>query len=135
MARSMEGVEVTRFDMRVRGSDERPVDEAPVRFVAPKVKVIAHLKCHMCGRPGGVVENDKLTSPRFTLQKTGPGDATPIGSWRKLRCETCGGSLYVDEVEKVQVHRELTPEQLFGPEPRKGKARKRERGERRQHSG
>jgi hypothetical protein len=60
------------------------------------------------------------------FRNAGPGDTRSVGNWRTLRCETCGGSLYIDEIEEVQIHKELSAEQLFGPEPRKGRPRKRE---------
>ena len=117
----MEGSEVTRSDVVARGADDPAAGVAPMRQLSTRSRIIAHLKCHMCGRSAGAVEGN---GDRFP--KPGPGDIAPVGNWRKLRCETCGGSLYVDEVEKVHVHKELTAEQLFGSEPRKTRPRKRE---------
>jgi hypothetical protein len=61
-----------------------------------------------------------MRSPTYVLfRKHGTREPILVGNWRKLRCETCGGSLYIDEIEKVQARKELTAEQLFGRESRR----------------
>ncbi len=95
-----------------------------------RVKIAAVLKCHLCGRSAGVIESDKFPFPaRVRLRTPGNAELTVVSNWRALRCPTCGGSLFADEVERVYVQREFTAGELFGPETRRGRQRKERPGE------
>ena len=65
---------------------------------------VADLKCYMCGSVSGSIESEQsLTAaphvPRPVLLRQ-PGHATSpsqILNWRHLRCDRCGGPLFLDE--------------------------------------
>ncbi len=123
MAQSVQGTE----DPVARGGPDGPgYAPPPVARRVTEASVIANLKCHLCARVAGVLEGDRLVSPnRLLFRKQGTGESTRIANWRELRCEACGGTLYLDEIEEIRVRKdEPTAEQLFGPEPRRGRPRK-----------
>jgi hypothetical protein len=123
VARSVQGAEDPVARGGPDGSGHAP---PPATERVPETRVIANLKCHLCARVAGVLEGDRLVSAnRLLFRKQGPGEVTRIGNWRELRCQTCGGTLYVDEIEEVPVRKEEpTGEQLFGPESQRGRLRK-----------
>ena len=66
---------------------------------------VADLKCYMCGSVSGSVESEQsLTAaphvPRPVLLRQ-PGREQPVQvlNWRHLRCDRCGGPLFLDESE------------------------------------
>ncbi len=95
-----------------------------------RVKIAADLKCHLCGRSAGVIESDKFPFPgRVRLRTQGNPELTIVSNWRALRCPTCGGSLFADDVERVYVRREFTARELFGPDTRRRRQRQERPGE------
>src|SRR5579859_6826675 len=99
-----------RFHERARRFDRRvPQAAEPVS----EVNIVADLKCHLCGRSAGAIVSDQFPFPaRVRLRTRGNPDSTIISNWRTLRCPTCGGSLFADEVETVYVRREFTAGEL-----------------------
>jgi hypothetical protein len=53
--------------------------------------LVSELKCYLCGRSCGSIETEQA-------QPTRP---VPDTTWQRLRCERCGGTLYIDDSELV----------------------------------
>lgn len=72
------------------------------------VMVHVELRCLLCARPFGT-----LIVPRWpwpgpaSFRPAGSAPAVEIPDWRRLRCATCGGSVYPDEVTPVRIHPRL----------------------------
>jgi hypothetical protein len=82
--------------------------------------LLADLKCYMCGAAVGSIERERgTTAPMVALQRG--GQIGMIGSWEtsRLRCQRCGGSVYVDQVEIVD--RRVEPIEWEDEGPRRGR--------------
>jgi len=68
---------------------------------------VADLKCYMCGSVAGSIESEQSLTvapsvPRAVVLRRGANDqGMQVLNWRSLRCERCGGPLFVDEVEVI----------------------------------
>lgn len=62
------------------------------------------LACLLCGRAIGALETRcwPVLGPAL-LRSTGQSPAVCIADWSRLRCTTCGGNVYVDEVRTVRL--------------------------------
>jgi hypothetical protein len=90
---------------------------------------VADLKCYMCGSVSGSIESEQsLTganpsgSPVY-LRQTGRDQAVQITSWRGLRCDRCGGPLFLDETDVVT--RRYEEYNWLDERPRRGRPPKR----------
>jgi hypothetical protein len=90
---------------------------------------VADLKCYMCGSVSGSIESEQsLTGARPTaspvlLRQTGRDQATQIANWRRLRCDRCGGPLFLDETDVVT--RRYEEYNWLDERPRRGRPPKR----------
>jgi hypothetical protein len=94
---------------------------------------VADLKCYMCGSVAGSVESEQS----FTTPSTGaprsvspvllrlPGRDQPLQilDWRHLRCDRCGGPLFLDETEVIT--RRYEDYNWLDERPRRGRPPKR----------
>lgn len=68
---------------------------------------VADLKCYLCGSVSGSIESEQsLTAARYPTRPVllrQPGSATPVPTlnWQHLRCDRCGGPLFLDESDVV----------------------------------
>ena len=82
-----------------------PVRRLPVTSLAgsPPIRVIrADLRCLLCTRALGVLEAQRWpTSDPVLIRPYGSASAVQVAEWWNLRCPTCGGNAYPDEVDEV----------------------------------
>jgi hypothetical protein len=92
---------------------------------------VADLKCYMCGSVSGSIESEQsLTgaSPSgspvvFRQAGRDQAQAMPIADWRRLRCDRCGGPLFLDESDVVT--RRYEDYNWLDERPRRGRPPKR----------
>ncbi|MBV9580091.1 MAG: hypothetical protein JO057_16000 [Chloroflexi bacterium] len=63
---------------------------------------IGEMQCFLCGNVAGSLEVDRKPLPAFGIWR--PADGTPaqrVADWRSLRCNRCGGALYIEGFEAV----------------------------------
>ena len=84
-----------------------PLPQLPVTSLAgsPPIRVIrADLRCLLCTRALGVLEAQRWpTSDPVLFRPRSGASAVQVAEWWNLRCPTCGGNVYPDEVEEVPV--------------------------------
>ena len=97
----------------------------PGHMTVVSERVVAEVKCHLCGRVAGSLERQRspLATPVVFRPRSSDGAAVRVSNWAKLRCQACGGTLYLDQVQMVRERAEPTPEQLWGSEPRRRRQR------------
>jgi hypothetical protein len=89
---------------------------------------VADLKCYMCGSVAGSIESEQspasagVSSPVF-LRQAGREEAVQVGNWRKLRCDRCGGPLFLDESDVIT--RRYDEYNWMEERPRRGRPPKR----------
>jgi len=90
---------------------------------------VADLKCYMCGSVSGSVESEQsltgaaaLARP-VLLRQAGTDQPVPIANWRRLRCDRCGGPLFLDETDVVT--RRYEEYNWLDERPRRGRPPKR----------
>ena len=90
---------------------------------------VADLKCYMCGSVIGSIESEQsLTgiagagSP-VRLRYAGHDEAVQVANWRRLRCDRCGGPLFLDETDVVT--RRYEDYNWLEERPRRGRPPKR----------
>jgi hypothetical protein len=90
---------------------------------------VADLKCYMCGSVSGSIESEQplnrvaaQTSP-VLLRQVGRETAVPVANWRRLRCDRCGGPLFLDETDVVT--RRYEDYNWLDERPRRGRPPKR----------
>ena len=90
---------------------------------------VADLKCYMCGSVSGSIESEQSLSgatpsgsPVY-LRQTGRDQAVQIANWRRLRCDRCGGPLFLDETDVVT--RRYEEYNWLDERPRRGRPPKR----------
>lgn len=70
----------------------------------PRPHMIADVKCYFCGHISGQVEGDRgstVTDATFTPR---PGyTGRPFASSRRLRCERCGGPVFLEDVTPMLI--------------------------------
>jgi hypothetical protein len=90
---------------------------------------VADLKCYMCGSVAGSVESERpftsVPAPgdAVSLRQPGSEHAVQVGNWHKLRCDRCGGPLFLDETEVVT--RRYEEYNWLDERPRRGRPPKR----------
>lgn len=92
---------------------------------------VADLKCYMCGSVNGSIESEQsLTSTlpaaadqAVLLRQTGRDQPVPVLNWRRLRCERCGGPLFLDETDVIT--RRYDDYNWLDERPRRGRPPKR----------
>jgi hypothetical protein len=90
---------------------------------------VADLKCYMCGSVAGSIESEQtLTSAAapgnpVLLRQTGRDQPVPVANWRRLRCDRCGGPLFLDETDVIT--RRYDTYNWLDERPRRGRPPKR----------
>jgi hypothetical protein len=104
----------------------------PESFDKPLRRTIfrADLKCYMCGSVAGSIESEQafaeaaLAHRPVLLRRAGlPQQVMPVLNWRTLRCDRCGGPLFLDEVEAIT--RRFEDYNWLDERPRRGRPPKR----------
>ncbi len=113
----------------MKGSTQRMTPETyakPIRRTFFK----ADLKCYMCGGVAGSIESEMSfleaaqSGRSVHLRRAGmPQQAVPVANWRTLRCDRCGGPVFLDEVEVVT--RRYEDYNWLDERPRRGRPPKR----------
>ena len=89
---------------------------------------VADLKCYMCGSVSGSIESEQsftaATAERPVLLRL-PGRESPlqVANWRRLRCDRCGGPLFLDESDVIT--RRYDEYNWLEERPRRGRPPKR----------
>jgi len=90
---------------------------------------VADLKCYMCGSVSGSVESEQsltgaaaLARP-VLLRQAGRDQPVPVVNWRRLRCDRCGGPLFLDETDIIT--RRYEDYNWLDERPRRGRPPKR----------
>jgi hypothetical protein len=89
---------------------------------------VADLKCYMCGSVNGSIESEQsLTAAPYAahpvlLRQTG---RTPVEvvNWKRVRCDRCGGPLFLDETDVIT--RRYEEYNWLDERPRRGRPPKR----------
>ncbi len=90
---------------------------------------VADLKCYMCGSVVGSVESEQsLTAAPQTarpvlVRQSGQATQTVVPNWRRMRCDRCGGPLFLDESDVVT--RRYEDYNWLDERPRRGRPPKR----------
>jgi hypothetical protein len=90
---------------------------------------VADLKCYMCGSVTGSIESEQsLTGMAASgnpvlLRYAGRDEAVQVADWRRLRCDRCGGPLFLDETDVVT--RRYEEYNWLEERPRRGRPPKR----------
>lgn len=90
---------------------------------------VADLKCYMCGSVVGSVESEQpLTAASHggrpvLVRQAGSDTPTTVRNWRRLRCDRCGGPLFLDESDVVT--RRYEEYNWLDERPRRGRPPKR----------
>jgi hypothetical protein len=106
-------------------SAEQPITAKPER----RTVYTADLKCYMCGSVAGSIESEQalagLAVPGMPvlLRQTGRDQPIAIANWRRLRCDRCGGPLFLDETEVIT--RRYENYNWLDERPRRGRPPKR----------
>jgi hypothetical protein len=81
---------------------------------------LAELECFLCGNLAGSVQAEYRPLPTFGIWRPASGAAPQrVADWRSLRCNRCGGALYVDRVEAIGLPDECG--EVSRKSPRKGR--------------
>jgi hypothetical protein len=82
--------------------------------------VLADLKCYLCGAAVGSIQRERGTTGGALAFDRG-GQVGLIGALEasRLRCQRCGGSVYVDQVEIID--RRIEPVEWEDEGPRRGR--------------
>jgi len=90
---------------------------------------VADLKCYMCGSVVGSVESEQsLTAAPHAarpvlVRQAGNATPTTVLNWRQMRCDRCGGPLFLDESDVVT--RRYEEYNWLDERPRRGRPPKR----------
>jgi hypothetical protein len=90
---------------------------------------VADLKCYMCGSVTGSIESEQSltaaapTLPPVLLRQPGSPHAVQVLNWQRLRCDRCGGPLFLDEPDVVT--RRYESYNWLDERPRRGRPPKR----------
>jgi len=90
---------------------------------------VADLKCYLCGSVAGSIESQQSLTAAVRngqpvgLRRPGQTKATPVLDWQRLRCDRCGGPLYLDESDVIT--RRVDEYNWLDERPRRGRPPKR----------
>jgi hypothetical protein len=89
---------------------------------------VADLKCYMCGSVAGSIESEQsftgaTLGNAIQLRQAGRDEAVQVANWRRLRCDRCGGPLFLDETDVVT--RRYEEYNWLDERPRRGRPPKR----------
>jgi hypothetical protein len=90
---------------------------------------VADLKCYLCGSVTGSVESMQpftaavQAGQPVALRRPRQTHATSVLDWQRLRCDRCGGPLYLDESDVVT--RRVDEYNWLDERPRRGRPPKR----------
>jgi hypothetical protein len=90
---------------------------------------VADLKCYMCGSVIGSIESEQSltgiagTGNPVLMRYAGRDEAIQVANWRRLRCDRCGGPLFLDETDVVT--RRYEDYNWLEERPRRGRPPKR----------
>src|SRR5690242_3684833 len=90
---------------------------------------VADLKCYMCGSVSGSIESETpltgaaVAGSPVLLRQVGRDQPVQIINWRRLRCDRCGGPLFLDEQEVIT--RRYEEYNWLDERPRRGRPPKR----------
>jgi len=89
---------------------------------------VADLKCYMCGSVAGSIESEQSLSgigqaSQVMLRQAGRESAVQVANWRRLRCDRCGGPLFLDETDVIT--RRYDEYNWLDERPRRGRPPKR----------
>jgi hypothetical protein len=101
--------------------------EAAISKPIRRTFFVADLKCYMCGSVSGSIESEQsLTAPTAapSVLLRVPGQAeVQVADWRRLRCDRCGGPLFLDESDVIT--RRYDEYNWLDERPRRGRPPKR----------
>ena len=90
---------------------------------------VADLKCYMCGSVSGSIESEQsltaaapVTRP-VLFRQPGRDEALRVMNWQRLRCDRCGGPLFLDEPDVIT--RRYESYNWLDERPRRGRPPKR----------
>lgn len=90
---------------------------------------VADLKCYMCGSVSGSIESEQSLTANASLarpvllRRPGRAQAVSVLDWKQLRCDRCGGPLFLDESDVVT--RRYDEYNWLDERPRRGRPPKR----------
>jgi hypothetical protein len=107
------------------------LSEQASSFAKPERRTyyVADLKCYMCGSLAGSIESERpLTSAQtpgtsVSLRRAGHPQPTQVVNWQRLRCDRCGGPLFLDEADVIT--RRYEEYNWLDERPRRGRPPKR----------
>ncbi len=90
---------------------------------------VADLKCYMCGSVSGSIESEQslegaaAVGRPVVFRKSGLDQPVQFVNWRRLRCDRCGGPLFLDESDVIT--RRYEEYNWLDERPRRGRPPKR----------
>lgn len=89
---------------------------------------VADLKCYMCGSVSGSIESEQSLAvaphvPRPVLLRQPDRPPVQVLNWKHLRCDRCGGPLFLDEQDVIT--RRYEDYNWLDERPRRGRPPKR----------
>jgi uncharacterized C2H2 Zn-finger protein len=89
---------------------------------------VADLKCYLCGSVFGSIESEQpLTATASArpvlLRQRGLDQPLEVLAWQRLRCDRCGGPLFLDETDVIT--RRIDEYNWLDERPRRGRPPKR----------
>jgi hypothetical protein len=90
---------------------------------------VADLKCYMCGSVNGSIESEQSLTDAPTrsrpvlLRQPGREQGVQVLNWQRLRCDRCGGPLFLDETDVIT--RRYDEYNWLDERPRRGRPPKR----------
>ena len=86
----------------------------------PVILFLVELRCLSCARVIGTLETRRWPwHGPASLRPTAGARPVPVANWPNLRCATCGGNVYADEVETIRVYPRVSWDDL--EQPRRGR--------------
>ena len=101
----------------------------PISKPVRRTFFVADLKCYMCGSVSGSIESEQsLTAAPAAarpvlLRRPGRDQPVQVLNWRSLRCDRCGGPLFLDEPDVIT--RRYEDYNWLDERPRRGRPPKR----------
>jgi len=102
-----------------------PTYAKPIRLTV----FVADLKCYLCGSVFGSIESEQplastgASGRPVLLRQAGQPQPVQVLAWQRLRCDRCGGPLFLDETDVVT--RRIDEYNWVEERPRRGRPPKR----------